>query len=86
MKLQTVRIAHRVVVDWVAETFHLPEDAARWHAEARARARTMAYDLNHHKTPNHRPNQGLADHAPREPRVLKEWQARIARLGRRGQA
>lgn len=81
MKFRTVRIAHRVMVDWVAETFHLPEDAGRWHAEARARARTVAYDINHHETSNHRSRQGPAHHQ-REARVLTGWQARIGRTFR----
>jgi hypothetical protein len=54
MKFQTIRAAHRVAVDWVAQTFHLPEDTARFHAEARARARTMAYALNRRELRHHR--------------------------------
>jgi hypothetical protein len=42
MRFPTIRVAHRVVVDWVAHTFHLPEDTARFHAEARARAAARA--------------------------------------------
>jgi hypothetical protein len=82
MLLETIRAGHRVAVDWVAETFHLPQDAAahhaRVHAEARARARTMAYALNRRE--------------PREPRVLARWQAAIGhaagrdRTGRAGRA
>ena len=30
MRFQTIRAAHRVVVDWVAETFHVPEDPAHF--------------------------------------------------------
>jgi hypothetical protein len=68
MRFQTVRVTHRIVVDWVAETFHLPTDTAQFHAEARARARTMAYALNRRE---------MRHHAPRRARVLKGWQAWI---------
>jgi|HubBroStandDraft_1064217.scaffolds.fasta_scaffold09773_4 hypothetical protein len=74
MLTDTIRVGHRVAVDWVAETFHLPQDAAahhaRVHAEARARARTMAYALN-------RRDAG-------EPRVLARWQAAIGHVAGRG--
>jgi hypothetical protein len=88
VRFQTIRAAHRVAVDWVAETFHLPEDTARFHAEARARAATMAHALNNRETRHDgRRHHGRRQHAPRQARVLKGWQARIGRaLGAGGSA
>jgi hypothetical protein len=68
MKFTTIRATHRIMVDWVAQTFHLPAGTAQFHAEARARARTMAYALNRRE---------LRHHAPGQARVLKGWQAWI---------
>jgi hypothetical protein len=74
---QTIHRLHRVMVDWVADTFGLDGDAAanhaHVHAEARARARTWAYALNRREMRHHEPRE------PREPRVLKRWQAMIGR-------
>jgi hypothetical protein len=72
MRFQTIRATHRVVVDWVAETFHLPEDPARFHAEARARAITNARNLREAVHQNRH-------HGPRRARRLTGWQARIGR-------
>jgi len=57
MRFRTIRAAHRVVVDWVAETFHLPENPAHFHAEARARAQTIAYAMNRRERPRHTPRR-----------------------------
>ena len=57
MGFQTIRAAHRLVVDWVAEKFHLTGDHARHHAEARARAQAAANAWNRRETPSHTPRR-----------------------------
>jgi hypothetical protein len=57
MRFQTIRAAHRVVVDWVAEKFHLTGDHARDHAEARARAQAAANAWNRREMPSHTPRR-----------------------------
>ena len=72
--MQTIRLLHRVAVDWAADTFGL-----RGRGSARTRhnaARDRAYALAL------RPPARL--HRPREPRVLRSWQARIAGLAAKG--
>ncbi len=68
---QTIRLYHRVVVDWVADTFGLRgEGSARArHDRAEARAHALARRL---------PDRL---HRPRRARVLKSWQARIGQPG-----
>jgi hypothetical protein len=69
--LKTIRLYHRVAVDWVADTFGLrgPGSARARHDRARDRAHALARRL---------PDRL---HRPREPRVLKSWQARIGSVG-----
>lgn len=85
MALTRVRLQHRMLVDWAADTFGLrTPDAhtrhenprfraeartAAWHARAQARARANAAA---------RPARMHAQRG--EPRILKGWQARIGRL------
>jgi hypothetical protein len=73
-----VRLLHRMVVDWVADTFGLRTPDARTrheNARFRAEARTAAWHA--------RARAGALParlHARRgEPRILKGWQARIGR-------
>ncbi len=68
---RTIRLLHRIAVDWTADTFGL-----RGHGSARSRhddARDRAHALA----------RRLPDrlHQPRPPRVLRSWQERIGRLG-----
>jgi hypothetical protein len=67
MSRQTIRLCHRIAVDWVADSFGLRGDgsAAARHARAEDRAHTLARRL-----PERR-------HRPRQARILKSWQARI---------
>jgi hypothetical protein len=76
MPAQTIRLLHRIAVDWTADTFGLrgPGSARSRHDDARDRARALARRL---------PG---ALHRPRQPRVLRSWQARIGRLTAKGQA
>lgn len=71
MSERTIRLYHRIAVDWVADTFGLRGDgsARARHDRARDRSHALARRL---------PDRL---HQPREPRVLKAWQARIARIG-----
>lgn len=80
-----IRLLHRMLVDWAADTsglrtpdartrhenarFRAEARTAAWHARARSRARASARAL---------PARLHAQ--PGEPRVLKGWQARISRL------
>jgi hypothetical protein len=76
MPAQTIRLLHRIAVDWAADTFGLrrPGSARSRHDDARDRAHALARRL---------PG---ALHRPRQPRVLRSWQARIGRLTAKGQA
>jgi hypothetical protein len=72
MPLRTIRLLHRVAVDWTADTFGLRGPSARSrHDGARDRAHALA--------------RRLPDtlHRPRQPRVLRSWQERIGRLATR---
>ena len=64
----SVRRLHRAMVRWVADTFRLSARSAGWHN------RTQAHMAAHHSW-HHRP---LQHHLPRQPRVLRRWQAMIA--------
>jgi hypothetical protein len=76
MSLRTVRLLHRVAVDWAADTFGLRGrgSAGSRHDAARDRAHALARRL---------PG---ALHQPRQPRVLRSWQARIGQIAARGRA
>jgi len=86
MSVRTIRLVHRVAVDWVADTFGLrgQGSAQARHERARLRAQALARQL-----PGRRHEGGHARarslpgrlHQPREPRILKSWQARIGQLG-----
>ncbi|HUJ05735.1 MAG TPA: hypothetical protein VLX31_06455 [Streptosporangiaceae bacterium] len=69
-----VRLLHRIAVDWVADTFGLRRrgSARSRHDAARDRAHALARRL---------PD---ALHRPRQPRVLRGWQARIGGLAAKG--
>jgi hypothetical protein len=73
--MRTIRLLHRIAVDWTADTFGLRGrgSARARHEDARDRAHALARSL---------PD---ALHRPREPRVLRSWQARISRLAAKGQ-
>ena len=84
MPAQTIRLLHRIAVDWTADTFGL-----RGHGSARARhddARDRAHALAR-RLPDrlHQREHALARrlHQPRRPRVLRSWQERIGRLAAR---
>ena len=76
MPAQTIRLLHRIAVDWTADTFGLRGrgSARSRHDDARDRARALARRL---------PG---ALHRPRPPRVLRSWQARIGRFAAKGRA
>jgi hypothetical protein len=87
---QTIRLLHRIAVDWTADTFGLRGRSARArHDQARDRAHALARrlpDRLHRRT--HALAQDLPDrlHQPRPsrpPRVLRSWQERIGRLAAR---
>jgi hypothetical protein len=77
MSERTIRLYHRIAVDWAADTFGLRGQGAAQarHERARDRAHALARRLPGRLHRPHRP------HPPREPRVLKSWQARIAQAG-----
>jgi hypothetical protein len=67
--VRTIRLLHRIAVDWTADTFHLRGRSARSrHNDARDRAHALARRL---------PG---ALHRPRDPRVLRPVQERIGRF------
>ena len=70
MPPQTIRLYHRIAVDWVADTFGLRGDgsATARHDRAQYRAHTLARRL---------PDRLHRLHRPRQARILKSWQARI---------
>lgn len=69
MPVRTIRLLHRIAVDWTADTFGLRGASARArHDDARDRAHALARRLP------------AALHRPREPRVLRAWQGRIGRV------
>ncbi len=72
--MQTIRLLHRVAADWAADTFGLRGrgSARARHDAARDRAYARAVRLP------------ARLHRPREPRVLRSWQAWIAGLGAKG--
>lgn len=76
MPTRTIRLLHRVAVDWTADTFGLRDrrSARARHDDARDRAHARARRLP------------AALHHPRPPRVLRSWQDRIGRLAAKGQA
>jgi hypothetical protein len=86
MSERTIRLYHRIAVDWVADTFGLrgAGSARARHERARDRAHALARRLPDRL---HEEGNALARvlperlHRPREPRVLRSWQARIGRAG-----
>jgi len=76
MPVRTIRLLHRVAVDWTADTFGLRGrgSARPRHDDARDRAHALARRL---------PDRV---HQPRSPRVLRSWQERIGRLAARDEA
>jgi len=77
--MKTVRLLHRVAVDWTADTFRLRGQSARVRHDAardRAYARARRLPTVLHKS---------VLHVPRQPRVLQGWQGRIGRVAK-GQA
>jgi hypothetical protein len=75
MSARTIRLLHRIAVDWTADTFGL-----RGHGSSRSRhndARDRAHALAR-RLPD-------ALHRPRQQRVLRSWQARIGQLGAKDQ-
>ncbi len=75
MPARTIRLLHRIAVDWTADTLGLRGrgTARSRHDDARDRAHALARRL---------PD---ALHRPRQPRVLRSWQATIGRLAAKGQ-
>jgi hypothetical protein len=69
--METIRLLHRIAVDWAADTFGLRDPSARERHEA---ARDRAY-ARASRLPS-------ALHRRREPRLLRGWQARIGRLAK----
>jgi hypothetical protein len=76
MSERTIRLCHRIAVDWVADTFGLrgQGSAQARHERARDQAHVMARRLPDRLHRAHPPR------VPRVPRVLKSWQARIGQL------
>jgi hypothetical protein len=88
MAQHTVRLLHRIAVDWAADTFGLRTPSARTrHENSRDRAGLRAARLHERARTAARANAAALParlHAERgEARVLKAWQARIGRLAGR---
>jgi hypothetical protein len=89
MSRQTIRLLHRISVDWVADTFGRRTPGPRTRNEdARYRARARAGARHGRARDRARANARALParlHAERgEPRVLTAWQARIGRRARPG--
>jgi hypothetical protein len=86
--LKTIRLYHRVAVDWAADTFGLRgqgsarvrHDRARDRAHARASSAQARHDRARARARN-LPDRLHHPREQREPRVLKSWQARIGQVG-----
>jgi hypothetical protein len=84
MITRNIRLAHRIAVDWTADTFGLRGKSARErHDEARYRAYRRHQEV-HERARDRARRLPLVLHQPREHRVLRSWQARIAGLGANG--
>jgi hypothetical protein len=87
---QTIRLLHRIAVDWTADTFGLRGRSARSrHDEARDRAHARARrlpDLLHQRAGAAARSLPERLHQPRPPRVLRSWQEQIGRLAARDKA
>ena len=91
MTWQSIRLRHRIAVDWAADTFGLRgADARTRHESARFAARARASGRHDRAAGRARANARALParlNAERgEPRVLRAWQARIARLAHQDQA
>jgi hypothetical protein len=82
MPARTVRLLHRIAVDWTADTFGLRGhgSARSRHDDARDRAHALARRLPGRL---HRPRQPGHLGQRRPPRVLRSWQERIGQLAAR---
>lgn len=92
MPARTIRLQHRIAVDWTADTFglrrHGSGSARSRHDDTRDRAHALARrlpDRLHQKA--HALARRLADtlHRPRQPQALRSWQERIGRLATRNE-
>jgi hypothetical protein len=84
MIARNIRLAHRVAVDWTADTFGLRgKSAQERHDEARYRAYQRHEEI-HERARELAGRVPQALHQPREQRVLRALQARIAGLGGNG--
>jgi uncharacterized Zn finger protein len=71
--MRTIRLLHRIAVDWTADVLGLRGRSARSrHDDARDRAHALARRLP------------AALHQPREQRALRSWQERAGRLASKG--
>jgi len=78
MSLRTIRLLHRIAVDWTADTFGLRGPSARSrHDHARDQAHALARRLPDTL------HQSRQSPQSRQPRVLRSWQERIGRLATR---
>jgi hypothetical protein len=81
----TIRLYHRIAVDWVADTFGLRGESSARARHDRARDRAGSAQARHYRARDRA--QALARrlpdrlHRPRRAWVLKSWQARIAPAG-----
>jgi len=87
---QTIRLLHRIAVDWTADIFGLRGRSARArHDDARDRAHALARRLpdrlhpRAHAVAQRLPGRLHQTRPPRPPRVLRPWQERIGRLAAR---
>jgi hypothetical protein len=87
---ETIRLYHRVVVDWVADTFGLRGEGSAQARHDRARDRAASAQARHDRAREraHALARRLPDrlHRPRRARILKSWQARIAQAGAAGRS
>jgi hypothetical protein len=84
MITRNIRLAHRIAVDWSADTFGLrAKSAQERHDEARYRA-YQRHEKVHERVRELARRLPQALHQPREQRVLRAWQARIAGLAGTG--
>jgi len=85
MSVRTIRLYHRVAVDWAADTFGLRGQGSAQARHDRAHALAGSAQARHDRARDraHALARRLPGrlHRPRRTRVLRSWQARIGRAG-----
>jgi hypothetical protein len=84
MITRNIRLAHRIAVDWTADTFGLRGKSAQERHDGACYRAYQRHERVHERARERARRLPQALHQPREQRVLRAWQARIAGLGENG--